>query len=542
MKKILFIILMALPFMANAQTQPPNQTFSGLLYEFKYALRADSIMLLPRNDTIGIRPSLLAPGAIIYRIADKTFYGYDGSYWKSFASGTLRALDSLRYDPSTSIFYGRYTTGGEFAVPTGLVDSLKARWDTLQFPTKVQYTIMDKLLAGPATPPQPGDSLVVVLEKLIALYNSLTGKFIDNQNSVDQSANFRISGTGRITATDNQLSIVRSGTGTNHFGLIYFRDDIGNTYAHFGLGETVARNYLYFTAAKSGIFQTVADTSSLIFRAYNPVNGAIAYTSWRNGRMLFSDTVLSTQYQYVDTATYPIEVRNVSGISARFWQGIQADQLLAGTGSSTYKADIRGAGLYRFNGNALNLRPESSATGNIFIQFNNTSDAAIGYIGFTSGANNNLGFANLVSGAPIAFITNNGTNTLERMRISANGNLLIGTTGDNGEALRVAGGISISTATITGNTTLTAAQTELRVNNSGTATLTLPAAASVPGHIYVIKKVSAASNDVVIDPNASETIDGATTKTITLQYSSVIITSNGTSWDVIGSHANATIL
>lgn len=113
--------------MVNAQTQPPNQTFSGLLYEFKYALRADSIMLLPRNDTIGIRPSLLAPGAIIYRIADKTFYGYDGSYWKSFASGTLRALDSLRYDPSTGIFYGRYTTGGEFPVPTGLVDSLRYR-------------------------------------------------------------------------------------------------------------------------------------------------------------------------------------------------------------------------------------------------------------------------------------------------------------------------------------------------------------------------------------------------------------------------------
>lgn len=124
MKKILIIVLMALPYMANSQSQPPNQTFSGLLYEFKYALRADTIFLLPRTDTVGIRASLLAPGAMIYKISDKTFYGYDGSYWKSFASGILRAIDSLRYDASTGTFYTRLTTGGEIAVPTGLVDSL----------------------------------------------------------------------------------------------------------------------------------------------------------------------------------------------------------------------------------------------------------------------------------------------------------------------------------------------------------------------------------------------------------------------------------
>lgn len=198
MKKILFIILMALPFMANAQTQPPNQTFSGLLYEFKYALRADSIMLLPRNDTIGIRPSLLAPGAIIYRIADKTFYGYDGSYWKSFASGTLRALDSLRYDPSTSIFYGRYTTGGEFAVPTGLVDSLKRRVDSI---SRRNDTLFFWRLSGTI----PVKLTSIPIANITGLTDSLLNKptvaaadlrYIRAQSAVQEAKDFRISGRG----------------------------------------------------------------------------------------------------------------------------------------------------------------------------------------------------------------------------------------------------------------------------------------------------------------------------------------------------------
>lgn len=99
-----------------------------------------------------------------------------------------------------------------------------------------------------------------------------------------------------------------------------------------------------------------------------------------------------------------------------------------------------------------------------------------------------------------------------------------------------------SIRTVTGNTTMDADYSMLLVNNSGTATITLPAAASNTGRKYTVKKVSAASNDVVIDPNASETIDGATTKTLTLQYSSITFESNGANWHVVSSHAAATTL
>ncbi len=149
---------------------------------------------------------------------------------------------------------------------------------------------------------------------------------------------------------------------------------------------------------------------------------------------------------------------------------------------------------------------------------------------------NNL---NTITIDPNASETIDGFNTaiifpyLGYMRIISNGTGWLIT--DNGS-------FDNSIRTVTANTTLDADYSTTLVNNSGSVTISLPAAASNTGRKYTIKKVSAATNDVVIDPNASETIDGATTKTLTLQYSSITIESNGSNWHVVSSHAAATIL
>lgn len=135
----------------------------------------------------------------------------------------------------------------------------------------------------------------------------------------------------------------------------------------------------------------------------------------------------------------------------------------------------------------------------------------------------------------------------ERMRITSGGNLLINTTSNGGSRLQVKGPIATAIATVTGNTTLDATHSTVLVNNTGSVTISLPTAASVfadgVGRIYTIKKISAASNDVVIDPNGTELLDGSSaSKTLTLQWSSITIQSNGTSWFVLASHASATTL
>jgi len=68
---------------------------------------------------------------------------------------------------------------------------------------------------------------------------------------------------------------------------------------------------------------------------------------------------------------------------------------------------------------------------------------------------------------------------------------------------------------------------------SGDITLTLPAAADNVGLMYHVKKTDSSANIVTVDGNASETIDGATTQTITSQYDSIKIISDGTNWGIL---------
>ena len=69
---------------------------------------------------------------------------------------------------------------------------------------------------------------------------------------------------------------------------------------------------------------------------------------------------------------------------------------------------------------------------------------------------------------------------------------------------------------------------------SGAITVNLPAISSVDtGRIYTIKKMDAAANNITIDGNASETIDGATTQTLTTQYERIQIQNSGSEWVII---------
>lgn len=93
---------------------------------------------------------------------------------------------------------------------------------------------------------------------------------------------------------------------------------------------------------------------------------------------------------------------------------------------------------------------------------------------------------------------------------------------------------SISAAAITAATTLTEADSTVLVNAAGGAVLlSLPAAASASGRIHTVKKVDASGNAVTIDPAGAETIDGAATKAITVQWASLTFQSNGVAWFVI---------
>lgn len=65
---------------------------------------------------------------------------------------------------------------------------------------------------------------------------------------------------------------------------------------------------------------------------------------------------------------------------------------------------------------------------------------------------------------------------------------------------------------------------------AGAVTINLPAAASNTGRVIKVKRVGA--NNVVLDGNSSETIDGAATLTLDADYESVTLFCDGTGWNI----------
>lgn len=66
---------------------------------------------------------------------------------------------------------------------------------------------------------------------------------------------------------------------------------------------------------------------------------------------------------------------------------------------------------------------------------------------------------------------------------------------------------------------------------NGTFAVTLPPAASSEGKVYHIKNIG--TGVITVDGNDSETIDGGATAVLTVQYESITILSNGTSWYIL---------
>ncbi len=71
--------------------------------------------------------------------------------------------------------------------------------------------------------------------------------------------------------------------------------------------------------------------------------------------------------------------------------------------------------------------------------------------------------------------------------------------------------------------------------SSGAVTINLPAASGLSGREYTIKKTDSSTNTITINGNASETIDGETTRIIYSQYASLTVICDGSNWLVVKS-------
>ncbi len=123
-----------------------------------------------------------------------------------------------------------------------------------------------------------------------------------------------------------------------------------------------------------------------------------------------------------------------------------------------------------------------------------------------------------------------GPGLTSAIEIDIGGSVGIGLTAPKSK-LDVNGSVGIKVTTVTGN--YTAADEAVIFVNTGTATITLPAASTVTGRTYYIKKISATAGTITIDGNGAETIDGSATKPLTTQYQGMQIVSDGAAWFIL---------
>jgi hypothetical protein len=168
---------------------------------------------------------------------------------------------------------------------------------------------------------------------------------------------------------------------------------------------------------------------------------------------------------------------------------------------------------------------------------NQTSNTSI-YIGEDTRASANGNTNEMVFGHT-AIGQGSNTVTLGNSSITKTflrGNTMVNTTTDNGvDELQVNGsisGIGFKQAYVTKTGAYTATNDDYVIDcTSGTFTVTLPASSGRTGRILIIKNSGAGT--ITVDGNASETIDGATTYSLAVQYATVQIMSDGTNWKII---------
>ncbi|WP_346318174.1 hypothetical protein [Chitinophaga sp. YIM B06452] len=516
MKKLLTLLLLAVSFNTFAQVYDDYPGFLG--YD---GLRALTELEIPDDTTA----AQAANTNQCRKLAKKNdvLYQFSCTLGKWVAVAPVSVLDSVRRSNDT--LYFRTTSGEQIAVKlqgieiagvNGLQDSL------------------DEKLNAPLSTNNSLNALVVVdgqNKTYIRSTDSLP--FIKNQFAGEQGG-AEVWVSGRIRSKG---SLQRIDDGTNQASLIdWLKSDASTIRGRIGywnsgvFGSTDtwgALNFLgpAFLAGKKdstvalGTIDGATISTKLAIRGQNMFLRRSGMIVDLNGALLDSLTGVAVTSPYFFNVS-----AGADNTSASFSGGVRMRRLNADTIRSLNGAPVILTDKFRLvaptNSYPFDIKRDLSSQGLAL-------DAGGGVARY-----NSYDSTNAVWGRHY-FESTKGSTTKVLAILDANTDRVgIGPGTTLHTFFQVQGAMSLPVTTVTGNTTLNETHFELRVNNSGSVTITPPSAAGITGRIYCVKKLSAASNDVVITG----------VKTLTLLGSSVIFISNGTSWDIIGSHAESTVL
>lgn len=112
--------------------------------------------------------------------------------------------------------------------------------------------------------------------------------------------------------------------------------------------------------------------------------------------------------------------------------------------------------------------------------------------------------------------------------------------GSAGQHMRVSGGIptwtdpTFATISKTSNYTVSSSDTVIFADaTSGNVTVTLPLASSMNGYRFYVKRIDGSANTCSVACTGADTVDGQSSISVSAQYTSLTVVSNGSAWYII---------
>jgi hypothetical protein len=302
-------------------------------------------------------------------------------------------------------------------------------------------------------------------------------------------------------------------------------------------------------ASKPYGFLTYADWQKIQSAIQTITIGAVATTANVNGATISADSTSRTITLHPATATTP---------------GIVTAGTQTFGGDKTFADSLRVNGVLELNSLANNTTADSvlvinngvvekrqvsaSAFGNAIRSINGNRDSAQKAAFTTSGTDLTVStngtdsiFLNVPNAAAAArgvvstTAQTFGGNKTFQDSVAASKAILVGNTGNANSTVQVDGSLALAIRTVTGNYSATATDNTILANTtSGAITISLPAAGSITGRIYTIKKIGTGGidNQLTISP-AAGTIDGGSSYVIYNDWTYVTLQTDGSNWYVI---------
>ena len=192
----------------------------------------------------------------------------------------------------------------------------------------------------------------------------------------------------------------------------------------------------------------------------------------------------------------------------------------------------------------VTIRPGTASAGTAPLKFTSGTLLTTPETGATEFAGDNLYFT-ITTGTTrkkVALYDDSSGATGDLYYRDATGNFVRLPVGSSGKTLRVASGVpawadadvTFATSTKTSNYTITGTDVVIFANaTSGNVTITLPTASSNAGYRFYVKRIDGSGNTCSVARSGSDTIDGQTSISLDLQYTSLTVVSDGSAWYII---------